>query len=220
MHFSKNPVRSSTVYFFLSLSGRWLSLSGTRGITCVELPRRSGKQGRFAQGSEHVTCKSSGIAERFFICQSKLQVQEVQWHPGSAYDSHLVVLASDNYLRIYNVDLDSQTPEQAISLSARPRSSTFFGSASLSVQGSLGETAVSFTFAPAVSGSGEDEREEDCHLFPMFILHGNGNVYSLVTSLGEQRTTSESRRVQGKNCWLHVGQILLHLTSIFRFDQF
>ena len=58
-----------------------------------------------------MTCKSCGIAERFFICQSKLMVQEVQWHPGSAYDSHLVILASDNFLRIYNIDSDTQVSE-------------------------------------------------------------------------------------------------------------
>ena len=45
-------------------------------------------------------------------------VQQVQFHPGSSLDGHVVVLSSDNYLRIYNVDEDRTTPEQSISLSA------------------------------------------------------------------------------------------------------
>ena len=62
--------------------------------------------------------RSFSIAERFFLCQSRLVVQQVQFHPGSSLDGHVVVLSSDNYLRIYNVDEDRTTPEQSISLSA------------------------------------------------------------------------------------------------------
>ena len=29
---------------------------------------------------------------------------QVIWHPGTFYDNYLVVLMSDNFLRIYNVD--------------------------------------------------------------------------------------------------------------------
>lgn len=100
----------------VSPSGRWLALYGPRGVTCVDLPRRSGRHGRFSGGQSEVTCRSTGVAERFFLCQAKIMIQEVQFHPGSSYDSHLVLLASDNYLRIYDLDADSQTPEQSYSL--------------------------------------------------------------------------------------------------------
>ena len=62
--------------------------------------------------------RSFSIAERFFLCQSRLVVQQVQFHPGSSLDGHVVVLSSDNYLRIYNADEDRTTPEQSVSLSA------------------------------------------------------------------------------------------------------
>ena len=42
-------------------------------------------------------------------------------HAGGVPDGHVAVLASDNYLRIYNVDEDRTTPEQSISLSASNR---------------------------------------------------------------------------------------------------
>ena len=47
-----------------------------------------------------------------------LENKQVQFHPGSSLDGHVVVLSSDNYLRIYNVDEDRTTPEQSVSLSA------------------------------------------------------------------------------------------------------
>ena len=48
-------------------------------------------------------------------------MQQVQFHPGSSLDGHAVVLSSDNFLRIYNVDEDRTTPEQSIPLSANNR---------------------------------------------------------------------------------------------------
>ena len=48
-------------------------------------------------------------------------MQQVQFHPGSSLDGHAVVLSSDNFLRIYNVDEDRTTPEQSIALSANNR---------------------------------------------------------------------------------------------------
>ena len=68
-----------------------------------------------------LSIRSFSIAERFFLCQSRLVVQQVAFHPGSSLDGHVAVLASDNYLRIYNVDEDRTTPEQSISLSASNR---------------------------------------------------------------------------------------------------
>jgi nuclear pore complex protein Nup88 len=136
-----------------SPTGRWICLYGSRGVSCVELPRRSGKFGRFGGGAERVTVRSFSLAERFFLCQTRLFVNQVQFHPGSSLDGHLVVLASDNYLRIYNVDQDRSTPEQNICLSGRSNNKTdnkstsnLFAESGLSVKGSLGEIAVGFRY--------------------------------------------------------------------------
>ena len=118
------------------------------------------------------------------------------WHPGSTFDGHLMILTSDNALRIYNVDLEQDgfkgmSPEEVILLSGNTppgagSASRFFGESSLTVRGSLGETAVSFTFAPPVACSVDDE-DNTPYLWPVFILFGDGSVYFVVTGLGQYR---------------------------------
>ncbi len=94
--------------------------------------------------------RSFSIAERFFLCQSRVEVQQVEFHPGAPFDAHIVVLSSDNYLRIYDLDEDRMTPEQSISLNAsvpRRQPASFFADSAITVKGSLGETAVSFWYS-------------------------------------------------------------------------
>ena len=63
----------------VSCTGRWLCLWGNRGATAVEIPRRSGKKRTFVgidnDGSIHV--HSVPIAERFFMCNLKIVLQQV-----------------------------------------------------------------------------------------------------------------------------------------------
>jgi len=56
-----------------------------------------------------------------------------------------------------------------------------FGDATLSVKASLGETAVDFAFAPPLPADDFSEENPIFHLFPIFVLHGNGNVFCLLT---------------------------------------
>ena len=63
----------------------------------------------------------------------------------------------------------------------------FFNDAAMSLKASLGETAVDFAFAPfapsseASVGTSGDETLPEGHLFPIFVLHGNGHVFCLLT---------------------------------------
>ncbi|TRY78269.1 hypothetical protein TCAL_10646 [Tigriopus californicus] len=168
----------------ISPSHRWLVLTGMRGLTCVELPRRFGTGGRFGSQIAHapLSVRSFPVAHRFFMSQSRTLVQECAFHLGSVLDQHLVTLTSDNRLRIFNLDEDHEHPEQDLNLQGNARNgSGFFADASLSVRASLGETAVSFAFAPP--GVGENQG----HLWPLFILQGNGHVYFMITGLGEHK---------------------------------
>ena len=40
-----------------SPTGRWLCLYGGRGVACVEVPRRAGRNGRFGGGAKTVTVR-------------------------------------------------------------------------------------------------------------------------------------------------------------------
>ena len=46
---------------------RFLCLYGKRGISCLELPRRSGRNGRFSRGDKKVSVRSFGVADRFLV---------------------------------------------------------------------------------------------------------------------------------------------------------
>ena len=86
----------------------------------------------------------------------------------------------------------------------RNRGSNFFAEASLSVRGSLGEVAVGFTFAPSVDDESGDKTGPPSSgggggLWPVFVLHGNGSVYCLVTGLGSSKPEGGSRYA-GQGC--------------------
>ena len=102
------------------------------------------------------------------------------WHPGANQEGRLILLTSDNSLRIFNMDHETSVdPEHTWILSDHRRqdnSKGFFGESAMSLKGSLGETAVSFAFAPSVGN------DPDPHLWPLFILCGDGSVFCMVTS--------------------------------------
>jgi nuclear pore complex protein Nup88 len=97
-----------------------------------------------------------------------------------------MVLTSDNVLRSFNLDLEQDSPEESLFLSGSAdytNERRFFGQSALSVRGSLGETAVSFSFAPPISNG----NDPDPPLWPVFILCGDGSVYFVVLGHKEDK---------------------------------
>lgn len=200
-----NPPMWDVHQIVLNRSGTGLALIGTRGVAVVELPRRWGDPPLFEGGRDTVICRVEYIAERFFSCHPKLEVIHALWHPGAPDHNHLVLLTSDNYLRIYSVS-SPEIPEQAVSVgSAR---SNVLNCSSSTLQGAtLGEVAVCMSVAPPIkedkhqSGNpisngctngfiDPDDEEKQQHLdllWPIFILYGNGDVYYTITSLSPAR---------------------------------
>ncbi|XP_043210286.1 nuclear pore complex protein Nup88-like, partial [Amphibalanus amphitrite] len=135
---------------------------------------------------------SHQVAERFFLCTKHVQVTKVRWHPESAGDCHLVVLCSDNYLRVYDVSSDLQTPSQALPLGAT-HSASLGGRPGSSFVRSLGEVAVSFAFGnrpppPPPPADGQDQQKEDLREpLPVYILRGNGDIYITCINLAASR---------------------------------
>ena len=136
------------------------------------------------------------------------------WHPGSIYEGHLVLLTSDNTMRILNINSSQsssgklgvgQNPDQSIPLSSSLMNNCKPVSSGLGVKESLGEIAIGFTFGPPLGNKSEFQRkrhlsggtylEEDedkeneynyspIH-WPVFCLYGNGDVYCFLTGLGD-----------------------------------
>ncbi|KAJ7333815.1 ribosomal small subunit export from nucleus [Desmophyllum pertusum] len=137
-------------------SSKYLVLRGERGISVLEMPMRWGKFAEYDGGSKSVMCKTIPIDSRFYVTHHKIKVLDVKWHPGSHSDVHLMVLTSDNNLRLYNV-LKPTSPEEIISLGESSSMTAEYSRKSMSVgslssfAAALGEKAIAFDFAPAVT---------------------------------------------------------------------
>ena len=157
----------------ITASGRYCILSGLRGVKVVELPRNW----TMHCDKETITCKSWTLAERLFVCNKRLNLVDIAWHPGSESDKHVVLLTNDNYLRIFDVT-DSQVPLVYVKLNDGGD-----GSRS-SFACPLGDSVLSFDFGPPVakmSSISQDESisdqlpKQNCY-WPIYMLCGNGDV--------------------------------------------
>ncbi|XP_052751836.1 nucleoporin 88 [Galleria mellonella] len=152
------PPAFSVERIISSTCGSRLCVWGSRGVTVLELPSRWGRAGLFDSGSQTVLCKSHTLDERFLYSQS--EVRRVHWHPSSL--SHLLVLVSDNTIRLYNIALKNGPKLVKIfTIGAKPSSLL----AGKTILDSLGDTAVDFTPTPDTDA--------------LLILRGNGDVYMM-----------------------------------------
>ncbi|KAJ8875994.1 hypothetical protein PR048_023902 [Dryococelus australis] len=152
---------------------------GTLGIVVLELPRRWGKLGMFQGGKAEVMCRSRIVDERYFRCNPHVVVKQVRWHPGSATDSHLLVLSSENTFRLYQVAGDHPTLVKVWTVGRRPSSTR------VPILVGLGDTCVDFDFAlPFVEGDIPEDKSASnaCVTWPVYALQGNGDVYTVKMS--------------------------------------
>ncbi|XP_058825698.1 nuclear pore complex protein Nup88 [Topomyia yanbarensis] len=145
-----------------STESTFLALNGSRGLSILELPRRWGPNGQYQNGKECIICRSYNLDEHLFIENANLEILQIRWHPASPTDSHILVLLSDNSIRVYDVDSfrhvwrvgpSPSLINGGISKLATPSSATGAGSVSsssakLAYLSSLGDTAVDFDIAP------------------------------------------------------------------------
>ncbi|KAI1293814.1 Nuclear pore complex protein Nup88 [Halotydeus destructor] len=156
--------------------GRYLALYGTRGLNVIELPRKWGPNSAFEGGKESILCRTWTLCERLFVCNQAIALLEVCWHPASELDQHIVLLTSDNSIRIFDVT-DTEAPLIHARLAEVSPAANF----SLAFASSLGESGVSFDFGPPIAhgvpemADTELYRKEDC-IWPIYVLRGNGDV--------------------------------------------
>ncbi|XP_067015335.2 nuclear pore complex protein Nup88 [Anabrus simplex] len=170
-----------------------VALAGPQGVAVLSLPKRWGKAGAFHGGKEVISCRCRGLDDRYFACHPYIEVRRVRWHPGSPTDSHLVVLSSENTLRLYET-ADSGPellkvwglgPAPQGSLSTAPRLPFLVG---------LGDTAIDFDFTPPVpvqadkKESSTGQENTNAIEWPILVLHGNGDIVKVTASLINERS--------------------------------
>ncbi|XP_048822481.1 nuclear pore complex protein Nup88 [Lagopus muta] len=173
-----NPPLFEVYQTLLSPARHHVALIGTKGLSAVELPKRWGKNSEFEGGKAVVNCSTIPVAERFFTSSTSLTLKHAAWYPCETLEPHIVLLTSDNTIRIYSLKVP-QTPIKVIALSDAEEE-TLIINKGRAYTASLGETAVAFDFGPLVpvpvSILGQRGSEEVL-AFPLYILYENGETF-------------------------------------------
>ncbi|XP_032124704.1 nuclear pore complex protein Nup88 isoform X4 [Sapajus apella] len=111
-----NPPLFEIYQVLLSPTQHHVALIGIKGLMVLELPKRWGKNSEFEGGKSTVNCSTTPIAERFFTSSTSLTLKHAAWYPSEILDPHIVLLTSDNVIRIYSLR-EPQTPTKVIILS-------------------------------------------------------------------------------------------------------
>ncbi|GFQ66334.1 nuclear pore complex protein Nup88 [Trichonephila clavata] len=189
-----NPPVFDVESILFNQTGSLLALSGKHGVMIFAVPWRYGKFSSAGNNRKNVIGRSWNVAEYFFVCSSKVSVIQVAWHPGSPSNTHLTVLSSDNYIRTYDIT-EPQTPQQVIALNPNSKNSFLSSESKISFSTCFGENSVSFDFGPAeemqvvcANSSRVSKSYEQVTIWPIYLLHGNGDIYVLKSPLIKDRS--------------------------------
>ncbi|XP_042821940.1 nuclear pore complex protein Nup88 isoform X4 [Panthera tigris] len=179
-----NPPLFEIYQVLLSPTQQHVALIGMKGLTVLELPKRWGKNSEFEGGKPTVNCSTTPVAERFFTSSASLTLKHAAWYPSELLDPHVVLLTSDNVIRIYSLR-EPQTPVKVIVLSETEEESLILNKGR-AYTASLGETAVAFDFGPlsAVPKTMFGQKGKgDIVGYPLYILYENGETFLTYVSL-------------------------------------
>ncbi|KAG0038674.1 hypothetical protein BGZ82_011253 [Podila clonocystis] len=101
--------------------GKLMAVVGDEKIVIVVLTKT------IRQDPKAVSCKSFALGEFYHIDKGPTKVVKVLWHPLSKGLSHVLVMTQDNILRMYNVAVDIDEPEQVFNFGAEGHTSSSYG---------------------------------------------------------------------------------------------
>ncbi|KAF4012272.1 hypothetical protein G4228_004325 [Cervus hanglu yarkandensis] len=179
-----NPPLFEIYQVLLSPTQHHVALIGIKGLMILELPKRWGKNSEFEGGKSTVNCSTTPVAERFFTSSTSLTLKHAAWYPSEMLDPHIVLLTSDNVIRIYSLR-EPQTPTKVIVLSEAEEESLILNKGR-AYTASLGETAVAFDFGPLSAVPKHifgQKGKEEVAAYPLYILYENGETFLTYISL-------------------------------------
>ncbi|XP_045466855.1 nuclear pore complex protein Nup88 [Harmonia axyridis] len=137
-------------------SGTLLVVAGPNGVLVFQLPSRCPPYGSYNNNKELVYCRTFSLDERLFMSSDDFEVLQVKFHPGSVKDNHILLLTSDNTLRLYQVE-DEVTCLGTFAIGEKPMAKV--PCSKMTFLGALGEIAVDFDFGhPELNKDGEKEK--------------------------------------------------------------
>lgn len=193
----------------VSVGGTFVSISGSQGVMIMEMPMRWGAEGVYQDGKPRIMCQAFILHEH---ATNHLECIQTRWHPNSPTDSHLLILLSDNSIRIY----DEASLKHTWRVGPIPNSIAV--EKNLSYLQSLGDTAVDFDVAPpkvkedhlndslendlnkinssisslSIHAKKNQQEKQKKIEWPILILRGNGTICVINAGLD-----TEQPRLQG-----------------------
>ncbi|KAF9204316.1 hypothetical protein BGZ49_005441 [Haplosporangium sp. Z 27] len=125
----------------LNQEGKLLAIVGDEKIVIAALTKTT------RQDAKAVNCKSFVLGEFYHINKGPSKIVKVLWHPLSKGYSHVLVMTHDNLLRMYDVSVDPDEPEQIFNFAEGGHTSGTYG---LDV-----DNAASFCFGSKYSPWGQ-----------------------------------------------------------------
>lgn len=151
----------------INKTGEYLCVYGKFGqIVIIVVP--------FDFAAEKYVCKGF-LLDSFHLTRSpSTKIVKIEWHPLSDSNSHLVVLTSNGYLRLYNVVKDLVEPEISIRVKEENGQPDEIGNLTCSLKrisfGFFGNEAVDFEF-------GQSNELNPWSIFSVFVLFKNGDLF-------------------------------------------
>nr|XP_058902687.1 nuclear pore complex protein Nup88 isoform X3 [Kogia breviceps] len=188
-----NPPLFEIYQVLLSPTQHHVALIGIKGLMILELPKRWGKNSEFEGGKSTVNCSTTPVAERFFTSSTSLTLKHAAWYPSEMLDPHIVLLTSDNVIRIYSLR-EPQTPTKVIVLSEAEEESLILNKG----PGSVGKLLGPLPMHPAA----EDNYGYDacavlclpCVPNILVIATESGMLYHCVVLEGEEEDDQTSEK--------------------------
>lgn len=156
-------------------NGRLLCVAGHNKVIIVCLPRQGFSDvSDSSNPRKKVDCRTISVGSPYYD-KSTAEILKVQWHPLSETGTHIVILGNDNMLRIFDISVDIEEPEQSFDLSpadnAVVEKSRGFSFNNDEDDGE--EDAVTFSLGgPSQDGSGWET-------FTVFYALRSGHIYAL-----------------------------------------
>ncbi|GJQ81314.1 putative nuclear pore complex protein [Trypoxylus dichotomus] len=150
-----------------------VAVVGTRGVLVVQLPPRCPPYGAFQNNKELIYCNSFSLNERVLAFDNDVEVRQVRFHPGCFQNIHILILTSDNLLRLHKIDNDAETGVGTYQVGVQPMGR--FPSTRISFLEVFGYVAFDFDFAPPELRTCEPVTKK---ILPKKVLESNDNKIS------------------------------------------
>ncbi|KAI7870947.1 hypothetical protein BDF14DRAFT_1719723 [Spinellus fusiger] len=161
----------------LNHNGRLLAVADQHHLAVVSLPREGfGTETGISKNihtKQRLNCRTMRVGELYWR-DNETQVLKVVWHPLSELHAHLLVLSTDNLLRMFNISKDIEEPEQCFDLSPGRRKKSTKVARGIRFDDDLGPEEDTVSFSLGTSGN-----EDGWESFTVYYAQRNGHVYAL-----------------------------------------